>query len=114
MNETDEELLAELKMVSKENVCDPLLVIKVGAEGVQRSRDIIEMPVGPRAVEVEEYRLEGETYPSWPEWIRQLVPEGSCWLRLVWQDGSYSIRLDNHRGLTLAGHKFKDSKERLS
>jgi hypothetical protein len=114
MNACDEELLSELKKAATRQNTDPIGIIHMGEDAMKWSHDVIETECGHSAVKGEDFYMQGDTYPAWPEWIRQLVPEGSRWSKLTWADGTYTIRLQNHRALVLAGHRFMDEDERLS
>ena len=110
---SDEELIGTLRRNARELNTDPLHIITMGVESISWSRSVTGSSLGTNPIEVEDYMMKDETYPGWPEWIRQIVPEGSVWRKLTWADGSYTIRLENHRALTLAGHRFKGAEERL-
>lgn len=106
----DQELLRELKVVSKEANCTPLALIKLAQEAAKWQRQAGIFNFGPFPIQIEEAEFWPEMVPEWPDWVGEFVPVGSKWEQLRWPDGSITIRLVNPRGLVLAARHIEPEK----
>jgi hypothetical protein len=107
MNETDQELLNQLRTAATDCRYSPEAFLAMAIDAAKWQAKAAIPNCGPYPTEIDEAEIDSEILAVWPEWVSRLVPAGSKWERLHWPDGSVTIRLVNHRGLVLAANQFE-------
>ena len=76
--------------------------ILAGESAAEFQRHTLVPILGPFPTAVDEAEVYADSGQGWPDWVAELVPEGSKWERLYWPDGSITIRLMNPQAVVLA------------
>ena len=105
---SDQELAAHVRFLAKKwNVSVETLLDCGEQQAKKLTKAHFDGNPIPKMILEEEYKIDKESSQDWPEWAKEIVPEGSIFEKIRYADGSLLLRLVTKRAHLIAV-QFRD------
>jgi hypothetical protein len=105
---TDQELVAHVRaLANKWKVSEATLLSCAEQQVEVLTKAHFDGNLIPKMILEEEYKIDKESSQDWPDWAKEIVPEGSIFEKIRNSDGSLVLRLVTKRAKLIA-LQFRD------